>query len=279
MGATLDTVLPIVRNVRTGRNRVLSRRESIGAPIFIVGCGHSGTTLVLAMLSAHRRIFSVPYETQFIVLSAAEIQKFVSEFDENTISAGKYRWVEKSPVHIYNIDSLLTYFGDARIILMLRDGRDVAVSFRDRTGDIDAGVRRWIDNNRAGEPFWRHQAVLVVRYEELIAAPGATLQSICTFLGESFDPAMLRHHESDFRFLGHVAHAQQFRGQIHAMTEKPRSASGSNHRLYRSWQAKQPLFDGRGRWKGALSAKERSLLKDLAGPTLIRYGYASDLEW
>ena len=31
--------------------------------IFVCGCGHSGTTLLWAMLSAHSRVFGIPYET------------------------------------------------------------------------------------------------------------------------------------------------------------------------------------------------------------------------
>ena len=37
---------------------------------------------------------------------------------------------------------------------------------------------------------------MTVRYEDLVEAPEPTLRSVCAFLGEPFEPEMLRFHET-----------------------------------------------------------------------------------
>jgi hypothetical protein len=42
------------------------------APIFVVGCGHSGTTLMRRLLGMHKNLFAVPLET-FMFLDRKEL--------------------------------------------------------------------------------------------------------------------------------------------------------------------------------------------------------------
>ena len=82
------------------RAKILGRRVS-RPPIVIAGCGHSGTTLLLAILDAHSSIYAVPYEAR-LGRDSDEFTKKVALFDKQTIAAGKARWVEKtlSLIHI-----------------------------------------------------------------------------------------------------------------------------------------------------------------------------------
>lgn len=246
------------------------------SPIFIVGCGHSGTTVLLAILSTHSHIHGVPYESKLFQRDEPERSEFVARFEAETRAAGKARWLEKTPRHILHLDALFERFPDARVIVMIRDGRDVACSIRDRVGDLDEGIRRWLDDNAAAEPFLDRNSVLPLKYEALVEDPEAALRQVAEFLDEPFEPAMLEHHQSDFKFYGGVNKMEKFREAIDGMVEKPDSVSGADHRLYRSWQARQPIFDGRGRWREKLSPAEQAHVQERAGDVLARYGYGPD---
>ncbi len=245
----------------------------LAPPVFIVGCGHSGTTLLLAMLSAHSRVHGVPYESKLFQRDPAERPDLVARFEAETRAAGKARWLEKTPRHILHLDELFARFPEARVVLMMRDGRDVACSIRDRTGDLDEGIRRWVDDNAAADPFRDQDGVLVLRYEDLVEDPEAALRRVTDHLGEPFEAEMLAHHRSGFRFYGGVNNMEKFKETIDRLEEPPSSVSGANHRLYRSWQARQPLFDGRGRWREKMTPAEIARFLERARDRLVRYGY------
>ncbi|MEM7167556.1 MAG: sulfotransferase [Planctomycetota bacterium] len=252
---------------------------TLTSPIFIVGCGHSGTTLMLSILGSHSQLYAIPYESWLFHRSATEQSQYVQRFETETNAAGKNRWVEKTPRHILDLTQIFATFVDARVILMMRDGRDVACSLRARTGDLQAGTQRWLHDNAAADPFRNREDVLVVKYEDLIRAPEATLRVVMLFLGAEFEPELMQHHCADFRFYGGLDGMERYRAQIDALEEQPDDVTGENHRLYRSWQARQPIFDGRGRWRTQLSHGERAQLRDMAGAALIQYGYEDDNDW
>ena len=178
---------------------------------------------------------------------------------------GKVRWIEKTPPHVYRIKEILDYFPNAKVLLMLRDGRDVACSIQSRTGNLEGGIERWVEDNQAGEPFWKHANVQVVRYETLVVEFEKTLRGIFEFVGETFEESIMRYHEKPRNYLG-------------SRVEKPVYAFGESNSAYRNWQMNQPLFDGRGRWQ-RLTESEKQLIKEKAGEMLIKYGYAADLNW
>jgi len=178
---------------------------------------------------------------------------------------GKARWLEKTPSHVFRLKEILHYFPETKILHVLRDGRDVACSFQDRYGYLEAGLDRWTEDNRAGQAFWDHPQVHLVRYEKLVAEFEDTIHAIMEFLHEEYEDSLSRYHETSRCF---------FTSRI----EKPPNAFRENHDLYRNWQINQPLFDGRGRWL-RLTEEEKNLIKEKAGEMLIEYGYAKDLNW
>ena len=119
-------------------------------------------------------------------------------FSEIAASKHKRIFVEQTPWYGQRIDVLNQLFPDAKYIHMVRDGRDVAISFA-RTpwwhDDIGANLERWhaevrqiIDtSNRILNPG----QILQVRYEDLVEQPENGLRRICGFLGVDFEEAML----------------------------------------------------------------------------------------
>jgi len=186
----------------------------------------------------------------------------MARLDASTIAAGKSRWVEKTPRHILRIGTILRRRPDAKIVLVLRDGRDVACSIRDRTGNLEGGIRRWVEDNRAGQGFWSDPRVQVLRYEELVADFDATVGGIVGFLGENYEPGMRDFHSTPRRFYSDDL-------------ARPSSAFGTNHGQYRNWQINQPLFDGRGRWR-RLGSGDLAVVERVAGSMLRDLGYAKE---
>lgn len=158
------------------------------SPVFIVGCGHSGTTLLERVLGAHPRIHAVMEESNTFVKARCENLR---KYDIQAFLRGKSRWVEKSPNHVYYMNEIFAARSDVKVVLMLRDGRDVALSLRKRHGDFRAGVQRWLNDNAVGFAWAQDSRVLVVRYEDLVADFRHEASRILDFLGELQDEAVL----------------------------------------------------------------------------------------
>ncbi len=121
-------------------NKFVRRIAIDKGPAFIVGCGHSGTSLLRAILGSHSRIYAVPGESRVALESdVREFRKTVSGFDKQTVANGKKRWFEKTPKPIQHIDKILNWISDAKIIIILRNGRDVAYSIKQRIGSLAKG--------------------------------------------------------------------------------------------------------------------------------------------
>jgi hypothetical protein len=120
--------------------------------------------------------------------------------------------VEQTPEMAFLVPAALAAYPDARVLHVVRDGRDVVCSLlergwlsRDRTGGDDAGLaygahrRFWVDEDRAGDFerasdarraawAWRTYVeaaasvsdprVLELRYEELVREPDAVAARI-----------------------------------------------------------------------------------------------------
>ena len=112
-------------------------------------------------------------------------------------AAHKPRIGDKTPTYVRILPQLAALYPEAQFIHLLRDGRDVALSY------IDAGWKprcyegarfEWTEAVRAARSFgaavgparWHE-----VRYEDLVQAPAPALRALCAFLGEAFEPAML----------------------------------------------------------------------------------------
>ncbi len=185
-----------ITTVRYWFQKYLRRVKISGPGTFIVGCGHSGTSILLAILDAHPKLYAVPNET---AVGIKQKSLLVTRFEQAAIAAGKERWVEKTAKHIRCIDKLLAIAPGAKILLIIRDGRDVACSIQDRTGNLESGITRWVEDIRAGQKYWNHPSVFVLRYESLTEDFNGVVTSVLDFLGEEFAPAM-RHYYKTRRY-------------------------------------------------------------------------------
>jgi Sulfotransferase family len=112
--------------------------------------------------------------------------------------SGKQRWGDQSAGVESFAEEIFTAYPGARMIHMVRDPRDAYVALLDkglrRTGAVGRATASWMssvglaERNAARHP----ESYRIVRYEDLVAAPLDAMRAVCGFLGETFDPAIVR---------------------------------------------------------------------------------------
>jgi len=224
--------------------------------------------VLLRLLGAHSKIYGVPYESRVFTHPGLKQRLTSKIWNRNTIAQRKRRWVEKTPVHVRMIDKIFARFPDARVLFVVRDGRDVAVSIRKRLGDFRKGIQRWVNDNRQGLNWTDNSRVMQIRYEDLVKRYDETMPRICQFVGEAFEETLTDYHEIP---------AYIFSKDV----RNPGSGSGKDHKEYRNWQINQRLFDGSGKWIKEMTEDEKQLFKadKDAMQMLIDFGYTTANDW
>lgn len=175
--------------------------------------------------------------------------------------SGKARIGEKSPLHCRCVRRILEVFPQGKIIHIYRDPRDVVASMRGMewtTGSVRDQARNWrkiLDEHLRLSAELPAASYTGVRFETLVEQPEEQLRRVCAFLGESFEPEMLRFHE--------------------------RGSSGF-HEREAAWKGgtQQPLSGASiGRYRGQLSPRQIALVERLAGPMMVRLGYQPVSGW
>ena len=170
-------------------------------------------------------------------------------------SEGKRRWGDKDPDYVTELDVLWKLFPGCRIVHIVRDGRDVAISLR----ELDWGSKNLIKLARD----WSWQVTLghkmgvmlgpeyymEIRYEDLVLEPERTLRRICAFIGEPYFPKMLSYHET------------------------AAAAMPADSLKYHGTSVRPPDTDKVQAWRRRMSAADRILFEEVAGRTLREFGY------
>lgn len=115
---------------------------------------------------------------------------------------GKHHWGDKNTGTLVELDRLNAMFPTCRIIHLVRDGRDCALSHTSKeyvhgyANVLQVAVewRRQVELCHRMGAMLPASRFLELRYEDLLAAPEAALCRICDFVGVPYADAMLRYH-------------------------------------------------------------------------------------
>jgi hypothetical protein len=168
----------------------------------------------------------------------------------------KPRVLEKSPVHIRHIRELLTWFPDARILWIVRDGRACVSSLMQvkwASSDPTVLGRGWVRNMAFALQAEREAPASIKRvsYEGLVAEPEAVIRDVEAFVRVSHDGAVLDHNRK-------VETVSKFE-----MGWKRR--------------ASEPILAARAEaWRSELSHEARQRLAIVMNPMLERLGYTGE---
>lgn len=165
----------------------------------------------------------------------------------------KPRWGEKTPHNGPYWRAISEGFPDAQFIHLVRDGRDCTLSMiKARFGPkltYPAAVKwaNYLDEMQRMYEGLGPSRVYEVRYEDLLDNPEQTLQALCEFLGERYDPAMLDYHARPDNY----------------MTD----------RRNRKNLKKPVIKDNKQKWEKSMSPRNQRLFEAVAGTQLERHGY------
>jgi len=196
------TFLPIITYLGKG----IEKRRFTQPPVFVGGCGRSGTTLLLSILSSHKEIFCIPGELSLFMHSKdkagnpipTRMDRLYSSFIKYRIPKSSNRWCEKTPRNIHHLDQIDHYFnGNFRFIQIIRDGRDVILSRHPTTKDkYWVSPERWIKDVSAGLEIKNHPKVHTLKYEDLILDFENSVAEICSFLEIELSKEILNWHSN-----------------------------------------------------------------------------------
>lgn len=257
-------------------------------PIFVVGMGRSGTSWVTDLLGGHPRVCAL-FETELFFDERLSFLADAGSFDPDRsiplmglrrgtgllvdqetavteIRALLVRWlsravgdehawlVEKTPA-LKNLEAMAALFPDARFVCVMRDLRDVMVSFADARRSwlgntsyarlvIDI-PRDWRDGWAAIERVRSLAPVHVIRYEALHAAPEREVKQLFEFCGIPCDHRMIREIVAANRF------------ELHPDTGPLRFRRGGRV----------------GDWRTQLGWVDRQIALAVAGRAMLAQGY------
>jgi omega-hydroxy-beta-dihydromenaquinone-9 sulfotransferase len=162
---------------------------------------------------------------------------------------GKTIPCDQTPRNLLYIQSIFKIFPSAKVILMLRDPRDVVFSQKKKWKRRFLGAKNipfsesirswfnyhpvtiallWKQNFRAMQSLRRHPSVIIISYEQLIENPLEIVSSLCSFLKLPFEEKML-----DVEFIGSShAHDQSSTRGIVKNNGNWRNGGLSNTELY-----------------------------------------------
>lgn len=117
-------------------------------------------------------------------------------------------WGDKNNYYVLHTAEIVQLFPKAKIIHLIRDGRDVACSYKEietlnthskykpvLSSDLSAIANEWVDNNLTISALGTTQEYFSIKYENLILQTEETLTKLCDFLSVPFDTNMLRYFD------------------------------------------------------------------------------------
>ena len=271
------------------------------APVFVLGCPRSGTTVLYHMLlsagnfavyRAESNVFSVLQprfgnlkskrnrdqllshwlRSELFLRTGLDAEATRKEIDGSCRSAGDFlrivmeaiarqqgveRWADCTPDHLLYIRQIKREIPNALIVHIIRDGRDVALSYAkqgwayplpwDRNEQLSvAGLFwRWIVNRARMSGRLLGPDYYELHYEDLVERPRETLAALGRFVGQELD-----HEDIQRTAIGSVS--------------QPNSSFGSD-----AGGGFQPV----GRWRKQMSEKQVADVESLIGDFLKDLAY------
>lgn len=195
--------------------------------------------------------------------SYGELGALVYEYWARRSDRNPQAIVDKNNYYIRHLSELSAIWPDARFIHLVRDGRDVACSYKDVAKlesnspykpvlpeSVDEIAREWNDNNWNITSFLEHlprKTWTRIRYEDLVVDPGHALREAVSLLDVPFSERMLKYYD---------------------FNDEPASTLDWKRKTLES-----PDPTTIGRFRKVLSREEVSRFQQIAGDMLNAYGY------
>ena len=248
---------------------------------FVVGCARSGTSILGELLRAHPRVMYVYEEPIWRQFAETDHHAVTIHDIPDKHKLKLRRWmkmykrknkivIEKNPRHIVRVPFIKSLFPEAKLIHIVRDGRDVSCSLKSglcgktwahvkppRWREIEAnyeGVVRcahaWKDIMEIASKDLEKYEHLQVKYEDLVTDTVGQAKRIFDYLGYPLSDKVV-----------------EFADKI--QDEMSGSYVASNQRRWYKNDHKVRI----GRWKENMTAEEQEEVEVILRPMLDYYGY------
>ena len=184
--------------------------------IFNVGARRSGTYWLQRIVCAHPSVAEVPSETYVFSHGIAPLMERFQHAERDSqevgrvyadrarlitavrslcdtvfgefATAGQTHVAERTPWHVFHLPLIAEVYPDARFVHIVRDGRDAVRSLVAQPwgpGTVAEAAEEWCTSVAAGRSAapGLGERLLEVRYEDLLAEPGAVIERIYSHVG------------------------------------------------------------------------------------------------
>jgi len=184
-----------------------------------------------------------------LVVSPLQAEYALADLYAAMLTAEPCKWTgNKTPQNTEHIEQLYRLFPKAKFVLIVRDIRDVALSWSKKWGKHKAlCAHKWHVRMQRGDAQLRGldaTAYLVVKYEELLADLAGVATQLCDFLELEFHPAMLDYH-----------------------TRVPQTVEGKLN------YGKALIRDNSNKWRRELTSRQIRRIEEIAFPSLQLFQY------
>lgn len=207
--------------------------------------------------------------TQLMMLrpqSFADVNRVICHAYHQFEGTETLQWGIKAPVLIASVPEILDVFPTTKVIHLVRDGRDVYLSYKriHETSKVKFGPKSlaanalyWVDGLRRIAEVQREQ-IYEFRYEDMLKNPEQELSKLCDFIGIKYQPSM---HE-DYHKLekNQKLVAAKFMADFHAKAKGGLDPNNTE------------------KFRQEMSQLERLIFEFLAAPFLQKYCYSLEFE-
>lgn len=124
-------------------------------------------------------------------------------YSEACAAEGTSAWASKYPGHWENIEEALEHYDDLKLVYLVRDARDVVLSFKSSNIELFhpyLSANRWQEEQAIGLELLERlgeDQIHLVQYEQLLQEPEDVAEGICEFLELPYEPEMLYFYETE----------------------------------------------------------------------------------
>jgi len=191
----LETAFPW-RNIASPADLSADQRRNLVRDV-LVNKHHSHHPLVdeLDVDAIHERVERADPKS-FLTVQEALYAEYAATTDATA-------WVSKDPSIWDYLDELRAYYDDPKVVYLVRDARDVVLSFKNsNVGRYHPyfNAQRWAAEQAVGLDLLDSEvgdSMFELQYERLLQEPESVARSLCDFLGVEYAPEMLYFYDTD----------------------------------------------------------------------------------
>lgn len=178
---------------------------------------------------------------------------------------------EKTPLYLKSMDKIQQQLPEACFIHIIRDGRDVALSYQKvhfGPNEITKLAKLWQDRIKEGRLLAKKVRYLEIKYEKLISNTEDVLKECMDFIGLDYSKKMLDYHEES-------------KTKLEAMKDifigmKGETRISKEHRMhYHRHTQSKPLESRCHAWKETMQPEDVLAFENIAGNLLEELGYGT----